>query len=72
MKLSDAKNGGVESTRQTVLFVVVAAFVILDVMFGALIVVNKPTIEQLNSIVPGLLTPNVALVTIILNYLFRR
>lgn len=62
----------IASTRQTVLFVVVAAFVILDVMFGALIVVNKPTIEQLNSITPGLLTPNVALVTIILNFLFRR
>jgi hypothetical protein len=63
---------GIDSTRQIVLFTVVAAFMILDVMFGALIVVNKPSIEQLNSITPGLLTPNVALVTIILNFLFRR
>ena len=62
------RDKSVEGTPKVALFVLIGTLVSLEVGFSALVVTTKPTIGELNIIIPVLLTPVVGLILTILRY----
>lgn len=61
-----------EETQKVVSFVLIGLLVSLVVVFIAMIAINKPTIQELNIIIPVLLVPIVGLVATIVNFYFAK